>query len=104
MLNEMLFGRFRCPFCGRVFYGPLLPYWCPFFGMTEDSPIPTKTEDNERITARDDDGVPYYIGPHTFRTKTYAPDMSITAVMEVLEKLCKLEEEKENEEDEILQG
>lgn len=104
MLNEMLFGRFRCPFCGRVFYGPLLHYWCPFCGMTEDSPIPTKTEDNERITARDDDGVPYYIGPHTFRTKTYAPDMSITAVMEVLEKLCKLEEEKENEEDETLQG
>ena len=100
----MLFGRFRCPFCGRVFYGPLLHYWCPFCGMTEDSPIPTKTEDNERITARDDDGVPYYIGPHTFRTKTYAPDMSITAVMEVLEKLCKLEEEKENEEDETLQG
>ena len=104
MLNEMLFGRFRCPFCGRVFYGPLLHYWCPFCGMTEDSPIPTKTEDNERITARDDDGIPYYIGPHTFRTKTYAPDMSITATMEVLEKLCKLEEEKENEEDETLQG
>lgn len=104
MLNEMIFGRFRCPFCGRVFYGPLLHYWCPFCGMTEDSPIPTKTEDNERITARDDDGIPYYIGPHTFRTKTYAPDMSITATMEVLEKLCKLEEEKENEEDETLQG
>ena len=104
MLNEMLFGRFQCPFCGRIFYGPLLHYWCPFCGMTEDSPEPTKTADNERITTRDEDGVPYYIGPHTFKTKTYAPDMSLSAIMEVLEKLCKLEEEKENKKDETLQG
>lgn len=97
MLNELMVGRFKCPFCGRIFYGPLLHYWCPFCGMSEESPLPEKTEDTKRLTARDEDGVPYYNGVHTFKSKTYAPEMSMRAIMEVLEKLCELEEEKENE-------
>ncbi len=98
MLNELMVGRFKCPVCGRIFYGPLLHYWCPFCGMTENSPFPEITEENDRLTDRDENGIPYYIGVHTLKSKTYAPDMSMRAIMEVLEKLCEFEEKKEEQE------
>jgi len=44
------------------------------------------------LTARDDNGVPYYCGEHTLHSFTYSQDMSISAIEEVLEKLCQYEE------------
>ena len=96
MLNEMILGRMKCPVCGRYFFSNLKYYWCPYCGTTNNGEI-KKTEITQRITSRDQDGIAVYIGPHTFNTMTYAPFLGERAMAEVLEKLCKMEEEKENE-------
>lgn len=93
MINELLKGRFICPVCGRILYFPLKGYWCPFCGT--DIKTPDKTEQldlADRITARDENGVPYYCGRYTFNTKTYIQDIKLTALAEILEKLCQYEE------------
>ena len=97
MLNEMIIGRMKCPVCGRYFFCDLKYYWCPFCGTTNhDEQIQPVTKD-ARITSRDQDGIAVYVGPHEFNSITYAPFLRERAMTEVLEKLCELEEEKENE-------
>lgn len=98
MLNELLIGRMRCPVCGRYFFGDLKFYWCPYCGTNSDGEV-IKTpgsDESTRITARDENQVAVYTGIHSYKNKTYAPYLSEYAVAEILEKLCKLEEEKEN--------
>lgn len=99
MLNEMMIGRFKCPVCGRVFFGPLLRYWCPYCGVSAENDTPVISEVGTRITTRDEDGIACYTGIHSIRDRTYAPELSVTAMMEVLERLCQLEEQQEEEED-----
>lgn len=97
MLNEMLIGRFVCPVCGRIIYFPTRGYWCPYCGIDLNHQPPIEdTNSSERLTARTETGIPYYIGKHTFREKTFAQDMGISAIAEVLEKLAELEDEQEN--------
>ena len=93
MLYELLKARYACPLCGRILYFPLKGYWCPFCGtsLRDESKIETITL-NDRITARDENGVPYYCGTHTVRERTYAQDIKLTAIAEILEKLCQYEE------------
>lgn len=93
MLNELLRRCWTCPVCGRILYRPLKDYWCPFCGHNLSA---DEQEDNldlsVRITARDENGVPYYCGERGFRQRTYAHDMDINVVAEILEKLCQYEE------------
>ena len=93
MLNELLRRCWSCPVCGRILYRPLKGYWCPFCGHNLSI---DEQEDNldlsTRITTRDENGVPYYCGERGLREKTYAQDMDINIVAEILEKLCQYEE------------
>ena len=93
MLNELLKCCFGCPVCGRILYRPLKGYWCPYCGADVETGQPNKIINlKNRLTARDDNGVPYYCGEHTFHSFTYPQDMSISAIEEILEKLCQYEE------------
>ena len=93
MLNELLRRCFACPVCGRILYHPLKGYWCPFCGADVEKGEPNKVIDlSNRLTARDENGIPYYCGEHTLHSFTYAQDMNITAIAEILEKLCQYEE------------
>ena len=93
MLRELLKFRFGCPVCGRILYYPLKGYWCPYCGVNLTSQNQAQEVDlKDRLTARDEKGVPYYCGIHTVRSKTYAQDIGLTAIAEVLEKLCQYEE------------
>ena len=70
---------------------------CPFCGADVEKGEPDKVIDlSNRLTARDENGIPYYCGEHTFHSFTYAQDMSITAIAEILEKLCQYEEIEED--------
>ena len=46
----------------------------------------------DRITARDEYGTPYYCGRHTMRNRAYVQDIELSAIAEILEKLCQYEE------------
>ena len=101
MLRELLRARYACPLCGRILYPPLKGYWCPFCGtsLKDESKIDTITLTN-RITARDEYGIPYYCGRYTMRRRAYAQDIELSAIAEILEKLCQYEElDEEKEED-----
>ena len=97
MLNELIIGRMQCPVCGRYLFGDLNLWWCPFCGTTSKGEQYISQSPLERITARDENGIAVYTGIHSFKNKTYAPYLNEYAVAEILEKLCKMEEEKENE-------
>lgn len=99
MLNELIIGRMRCPVCGRYFFGDLKFWWCPFCGTNSDGEVvaSSSSENTERITERDENGIATYIGEHSMHKHTYAPYLNARAISEILEKLCKFEEEKENE-------
>lgn len=97
MLNELLIGRMRCPVCGRYMFGDLKFWWCPFCGNNSENEVIAAPTSTARITARDENGIAVYIGEHSYRKKTYAPYLSQFAMAEILEKLCKMEEENENE-------
>lgn len=97
MLNELLRCCFGCPVCGRILYRPLKGYWCPYCGADVEQGEPNKIIDlKNRLTARDENGIPYYCGEHTLHSLTYAQDMNVTAIIEVLEKLCQYEEIEED--------
>lgn len=94
MLNEMINLRFICPLCGKPIDHFINGYWCPFCGnelyhSEEDETIPPK-----RLTSRDDEGYAVYIGEKSFRPFEYAPRLSQSAMIEILERLCKWEEGK----------
>ncbi len=99
MLNELIIGRMRCPVCGRYFFGDLKFWWCPYCGINSEGEIiaPATNEETKRITARDENNIAIYIGEHSYSKKTYAPYLSQLAIAEILEKLCEMEEEKNNE-------
>lgn len=97
MLNEMIIGRMKCPVCGRYLFGQLKGYWCPYCGTTSKGEIIITPMLDGRITARDENNIPVYTGLHSYQSKTYAPYLNPNAIAEILEKLCLMEEEKENE-------
>ena len=98
MLNELMTGRFICPVCQRILYYPLRGYWCPYCGVDLKHNEPTEIQMSEnRLTARTEDGLPYYIGKFTFREKAFAQDLNLSAIAEILEKLCQYEELEEKE-------
>lgn len=89
MLNELIKGCFSCPVCGRIIYYPLKGWWCPFCGTAIKSKENAEIVDlKNRLTARDEKGIPYYCGKYTFNSRTYPQDIKITAIAEILEKLC----------------
>lgn len=99
MLNELLRFYYACPVCGRILYQPRRGYWCPFCGtdLDHNEPVVKKFSEEGRITARAESGLPYYIGPFTMRERAFAQDLNLTAIAEILEKLCQYEElEEEN--------
>ena len=96
MLNELLRIRFGCPVCGRVLYYPLRGYWCPYCGADLDHNNPIEIEvSTNRLTARTENGTPYYIGQFTNREHCWAQDMGLSAIAEVLEKLAQYEDAEE---------
>ena len=99
MLNELIKGCFSCPVCGRILYYPLKGWWCPFCGtdIKADQQYINIIDLKNRLTARDENGVPYYCGQHTFNSRTYSQDLKITAISEILEKLCQYEEAEEEQ-------
>lgn len=102
MLNELLRYQFLCPVCGRILYRhKIRGYWCPYCGtdLTNVDEEKYQVDLSNRLTARDENGVPYYIGIHTMRERTYPQDINITATIEILEKLCQYEEQEENNEE-----
>lgn len=99
MLNELILGRMKCPVCGRYFFGDLKMYWCPYCGINSyGQQIPSASSTKDRITSRDENSIAVYIGEHSFKNKTYAPYLNEYAISEILERLCELEEEKEENE------
>lgn len=97
MLNELIIGRMRCPVCGRYFFGNLNLWWCPFCGTTTEGEQYISQSPTGRITTRDENGIAVYTGIHSDKSKAYAPYLTEYAIVEILEKLCEMEEEKENE-------
>ena len=98
MLNEMLIGRMICPVCERIIYGPVRGWWCPYCGRDlNDSNMIEKSFSN-RLTARAENGMPYYIGKFTFRERAFPQDLSLGAIAEILEKLAQYEDIAEEEE------
>jgi hypothetical protein len=97
MLNELMIGRMKCPVCGRYLFGDLKFWWCPYCGTNSEGEVIITQVTTDRITARDANNIPVYIGAFSPKRITYAPYMSANAIAEVLEKLCILEEEKEND-------
>lgn len=92
MLNEMISLRFTCPLCGKPLDHFIDKYWCPFCGQqvfTDD-----EIDINKRLTARDENGIAVYIGNKSFRNPEYAPRLSQMAMIEILEKLCAMEEKR----------
>ena len=97
MLRELLQARFGCPVCGRILYPfKIRGYWCPYCGAdlalnTEES---NQVEINlkDRLTIRDENGMPSYIGEYTFKENAYPEDLNLTAITQILEKLCQYEE------------
>ena len=90
MLNELLLRNFVCPVCGKRIEFFTRGYWCPFCGTSlNDDEV---TEPPVRLTMRDEDGIPVYIGTKSFKPQTYAPFLSQSAMIEILERLCKWEE------------
>ena len=96
MLNKLLKMRFACPVCGRILYKPWRGYWCPYCGVDLNHKDPEEIDlAKSKLTKRTDTGIPYYIGKFSLREKTFAQDMSISAIAEVLEKLAQYEEAEE---------
>lgn len=98
MLNELIRARFGCPVCGRILYYPLKGYWCPYCGadLVHKEAIEIQLSDS-RLTARDQLNRPYYKGNFTLREKAYAQDLNLSAISEILEKLCEYEDAEEEE-------
>ena len=97
MLNELLQARFGCPVCGRILYPfKIRGYWCPYCGadLELDSEEPQKVEINlkNRLTMRDEHEIPTYIGEYSFKNSAYPEDLNLTAITQILEKLCQYEE------------
>ena len=92
MLNEMLIGRWVCPVCERIIYGPVRGWWCPYCGrdLNDDNMIEQTYTD--RLTARAENGMPYYIGRFSFRERAYPQDLGLSAIAEILEKLAQYED------------
>lgn len=90
MLNE-LFGRYKCPVCGRTFSYPMTGWWCPLCGE-EFSDNVDKGTNPPRLTTRDTEGAVMYIGEHGFQPKSYLMELSTAAIMEMMERLCRWEE------------
>ena len=96
MLHELIKGCFSCPVCGRILYFPLSGYWCPYCGKSITNPEQAVVVDfKNRITNRDENGKPYYCGSHSFNERAYPQDIKLTAIAEILEKLCQYEEAEE---------
>lgn len=101
MINELLTKHhlLACPVCGRLIYDAPLGYWCPFCGVDIKSGEALKLVNltNERLTNRDENGTPYYCGKYTFNSRAYSRDLkNLSAIDEILEKLCHYEEVEEN--------
>ena len=106
MLNELIGSRFygKCPVCGRIFfsyYGPFVG-WCPYCSV--NTTAAEEYNNSNRLTSRDENDVPIYIGHLSWHNPEYASHLSSAAVEEILKKLCKCEEkleilENEKEED-----
>lgn len=92
----MLIGRFVCPVCERILYGPLRGYWCPYCGvdLTHKEPI-EKDFSQSRLTKRSESGMPYYIGRFTFKERCFPQDLGLSAIAEILEKLAQYEDAEE---------
>ncbi len=100
MINALLRRCYACPVCGRIIYGPLKGWWCPYCGRDFNTENATETNFTERLTARAENGMPYYIGRFSFRDRAYAQDLSISAIADILEKLAQYEDLAEEEEKE----
>lgn len=98
MLNLLLHNCYTCPVCGRIIYGKLPGWWCPYCGRDLVKRETTEVSFSNRLTARTETGMPYYIGKHSFREKAFAQDLELSAIAEILEKLCQYEEIAEEEE------
>lgn len=93
MLNEMIRYGFICPVCGRLTYFHRHPlYWCPYCGTRNENSEIVKTLSLPRITKRDIHGNAQYIGENGFYPESYGPQLSTTAIIEILERLCYYEE------------
>ncbi len=92
MLNEMLIGRLACPVCERIIYGPLRGWWCPYCGRDLNEENAVEQTFTNRLTARAENGMPYYIGHFSFRERAYPQDLSLGAIAEILEKLAQYED------------
>ena len=91
MLAE-LFGMYQCPVCGRVFRHPMTGWWCPLCGAAFNEGDAVTTEIPDRIMARDSEGVAIYVGDKGFYSKSYMPQLSQAAILEMMERLCCWEE------------
>ena len=99
MLNELLKNKLGCPVCGRILYRPLKGYWCPYCGANVEKEESNKIINlRNRLTGRDNNGVPYYCGEYTLCSLAYPQGIGVTAITEILEKLCQYEELSEQEE------
>lgn len=92
MLNEMLIGRWVCPVCERIIYGPVRGWWCPYCGRDLNDDNMVKQTYTDRLTARAENGMPYYIGRFSFRERAYPQDLGLSAIAEILEKLAQYED------------
>ena len=97
MLNEMLVGRYICPVCERIIYGPLRGWWCPYCGRDLKENTAIEKTFTDRLTARAENGMPYYIGRFSFRERAFPQDLGVSAIAEILEKLAQFEDLAEEE-------
>jgi hypothetical protein len=96
MLNEMIRHGFVCPVCGRLTFFHQHPlYWCPYCGSSTSNSKVINTISLPRLTKRDANGNAQYIGEFGFYPESYGPQLSTTAVIEILERLCYYEEIRE---------
>ena len=91
MLNE-LFGKRDCPVCGRHFAFPVTGWWCPLCGASFSDEITDKGTTPPRITKRDEEGAVQYIGEYGFTSPCYVGELSLTAMLDIIERLCRWEE------------
>ena len=92
MLNELLVCRWVCPVCERIIYGPLRGWWCPYCGRDLNDNNMVEQSYTDRLTARAENGMPYYIGRFTFKQRAYPQDLGTNAISEILEKLAQYED------------